>query len=148
MIRNVTVLFPRHDTYKPVMQPLPSGWVGFHSSHSLARHGGRVSELQINKESFHRVPTASAPAPWGLPSFWSDFCFENCNSFLEFCYSTEFPLFPIMCLNYSKLLSTRGAGFKIHVGMLISLWLFLFPVCSTTKRIFFGWVKEVRTTKS
>jgi hypothetical protein len=23
-----------------------------------------------------------------------------------------------------------------------------FPVCSTTKRIFLGWVKEVRTTKS
>jgi hypothetical protein len=22
-----------------------------------------------------------------------------------------------------------------------------FPVCSTTKRIFLGWVKEVRTTK-
>jgi hypothetical protein len=23
-----------------------------------------------------------------------------------------------------------------------------FPVCSTTKRIFLGWAKEVRTTKS
>jgi hypothetical protein len=23
-----------------------------------------------------------------------------------------------------------------------------FPICSTTKRIFLGWVKEVRTTKS
>jgi hypothetical protein len=23
-----------------------------------------------------------------------------------------------------------------------------FPICSTTKTIFFGWVKEVRTTKS
>jgi hypothetical protein len=23
-----------------------------------------------------------------------------------------------------------------------------FPLCSTTKRIFLGWVKEVRTTKS
>jgi hypothetical protein len=23
-----------------------------------------------------------------------------------------------------------------------------FPICSTTKRIFLGWIKEVRTTKS
>jgi hypothetical protein len=40
---------------------------------------------------------------------------------------------------------------EIYVGVLISLWLFLFHlrvVCSTTKRIFLGWVKEVRTTKS
>jgi hypothetical protein len=34
-----------------------------------------------------------------------------------------------------------------YVGVLISLWFFLFPTCSTTKRIFLGWVKEVRTTK-
>jgi hypothetical protein len=35
-----------------------------------------------------------------------------------------------------------------YVGVLISLWLFLFPVCSRTKRTFLGWVKEVRTTTS
>jgi hypothetical protein len=39
----------------------------------------------------------------------------------------------------------------IYVGVLISLWLFLFHplvVCSSTNGIFLGWVKEVRTTKS
>jgi hypothetical protein len=38
-----------------------------------------------------------------------------------------------------------------YVGVLISLWLFLLHlrvVCSTTKIIFVGLVKEVRTTKS
>jgi hypothetical protein len=35
-----------------------------------------------------------------------------------------------------------------YVRVLISLWFFLIPICSTTKRIFLGWVKEVRTTKS
>jgi hypothetical protein len=34
-----------------------------------------------------------------------------------------------------------------YVRELISLWLFLFPISSATKRIFLGWVKEVRTTK-
>jgi hypothetical protein len=37
---------------------------------------------------------------------------------------------------------------SLYVGVLISLWLFLFPICSTTKRIFLGWVKQGRTTKS
>jgi hypothetical protein len=39
----------------------------------------------------------------------------------------------------------------IYVGMLISLWLFLFPIflfAAQPKEFFFGWVKEVRTTKS
>jgi hypothetical protein len=31
----------------------------------------------------------------------------------------------------------------IYVGVLISLWLFLFPIFSTIKRIVLGWVKEV-----
>jgi hypothetical protein len=35
-----------------------------------------------------------------------------------------------------------------YVRVLISPWLFLFPICSTTKRIFLGWVKEVITKKS
>jgi hypothetical protein len=35
-----------------------------------------------------------------------------------------------------------------YLGLLIILWLFLFPICSTTKIIFLGCVKEVRTTKS
>jgi hypothetical protein len=35
-----------------------------------------------------------------------------------------------------------------YVGVLISLWLFLFPICSITKIIFLRWIKEVRTTKS
>jgi hypothetical protein len=37
--------------------------------------------------------------------------------------------------------------FFVYVRVLISLWRFLFPICSTSKRIFLGWVKEVRTTK-
>jgi hypothetical protein len=40
---------------------------------------------------------------------------------------------------------------KKYVVVLISLWLFLFDlkvVCNTIKRIFLGWVKEVRTMKS
>jgi hypothetical protein len=41
-----------------------------------------------------------------------------------------------------------GKEVSVYVGVLISLWFFLFPVCITTKRIFLGWVKEVRTTKS
>jgi hypothetical protein len=40
-----------------------------------------------------------------------------------------------------------SAGTK-YVGVLISLWLFLFPICSIRKLIFLGWVKEVTTTKS
>jgi hypothetical protein len=39
----------------------------------------------------------------------------------------------------------------LYVGVLVSLWLFLFHlwvVCSTTKIIYLGWVKEVRTMKS
>jgi hypothetical protein len=36
----------------------------------------------------------------------------------------------------------------IYAGVLTNLWLFLFPISSKTKRIFLGWVKEVRTTKS
>jgi hypothetical protein len=35
----------------------------------------------------------------------------------------------------------------MYIGVLISLWLFLFPICSTTKRIFVGWDKEVRTNE-
>jgi hypothetical protein len=40
---------------------------------------------------------------------------------------------------------------ETYVAVFISLRFFLFsyfPICSTTKRIFLGWVKEVRTTKS
>jgi hypothetical protein len=84
MIRDVTLLFSRHNINKPVLQLLPSRGAWFHSCHPLARHGGRVSELQINSEPFHRVPSACAPASWGLPSLWSDFCSENCRSFLEY----------------------------------------------------------------
>jgi hypothetical protein len=39
------------------------------------------------------------------------------------------------------------ALFKVLRRVLISLWLFLFPICSTKKNNFLGWVKEVRTTK-
>jgi hypothetical protein len=38
-----------------------------------------------------------------------------------------------------------------YVGVLISLWLFLFPIflfAAQPKEFFLGWVKEVRTTKS
>jgi hypothetical protein len=51
---------------------------------------------------------------------------------------------------YSGWLSTDYTALcsRIYEGVLISLWLFLFPICSTTKRIFLGWGKEVRTTKS
>jgi hypothetical protein len=35
----------------------------------------------------------------------------------------------------------------VYVGVLISFWLFLFLIRSTTERISLGWVKEVRTTK-
>jgi hypothetical protein len=38
-----------------------------------------------------------------------------------------------------------GHRHEIHRGADKSL---AFPVCNTTKRIFLGWVKEVRTTKS
>jgi hypothetical protein len=44
-----------------------------------------------------------------------------------------------------------GSGVILYVGVLISLWLFLFHlrmVCRTNKRIFLGWVKEVTTTQS
>jgi hypothetical protein len=34
-----------------------------------------------------------------------------------------------------------------YVGVLISLRLFLFSYLQPTKRIYLGWVKEVRTTK-
>jgi hypothetical protein len=39
---------------------------------------------------------------------------------------------------------------SVYVGVLISLWLFLFPVFqfATQPTFFLGWVKEVRTTKS
>jgi hypothetical protein len=43
--------------------------------------------------------------------------------------------------------STRNVIFW-YIGVLISLWLFLFLICSTIKRAFLGWVKDVRTTKS
>jgi hypothetical protein len=35
----------------------------------------------------------------------------------------------------------------LYVGVLISLWLFIFSYLQHNKRIFLGWVKEVRTTK-
>jgi hypothetical protein len=35
-----------------------------------------------------------------------------------------------------------------YVGVLMNLWLILFSICSTTRRIFLGWFKEVRTKKS
>jgi hypothetical protein len=38
-----------------------------------------------------------------------------------------------------------GSGAIIRRGADKSL---AFPICSTTKRIFLGWIKEVRTTKS
>jgi hypothetical protein len=40
--------------------------------------------------------------------------------------------------------------FRTYVEVLLNLWLFLFPICSTTKIIFFGGggVKEIRTTKN
>jgi hypothetical protein len=37
-----------------------------------------------------------------------------------------------------------GSDAMIYVGVLIKS----FSICSTTKRIFLGWFKEVRTTKS
>jgi hypothetical protein len=37
----------------------------------------------------------------------------------------------------------------VYVGVLVSLWLFLFPICRTSKRFFvFGWVKEAIEMKS
>jgi hypothetical protein len=42
----------------------------------------------------------------------------------------------------------KEQNIKSYVGVLINLWLFLFPICSTSKIIFLGWDKEVRTTKS
>jgi hypothetical protein len=51
----------------------------------------------------------------------------------------------IYCSSYRE---EESCSTVYYVRALISLWLFLFPVCSTTKRIFLGWVQEVRTTKS
>jgi hypothetical protein len=43
----------------------------------------------------------------------------------------------------SMLIDLRGGADKS-----LALPISYFPTCSTTKRIFLGWVKEVRTTKS
>jgi hypothetical protein len=46
--------------------------------------------------------------------------------------------------------SSNSSLHLYYVGVLISFWLFLiriFLIYSTTKIIFLGWVKEVRTTK-
>jgi hypothetical protein len=49
-----------------------------------------------------------------------------------------------LCGKNAGLFYVTAGGTYVGVAFPISY----FPICSTTKRIFLGWVKEVRTTKS
>jgi hypothetical protein len=70
-----------------------------------------------------------------------------------YCYSSLLSHCPMLVIYLTMLSVAKIIQCPVndYVGVLISLCLFLFPIfpiCSTTKRIFLGWVKEVRTRKS
>jgi hypothetical protein len=77
---------------------------------------------------------------------------ENCGWQISSCQAFTFRIQAAISSVTSCTEETANQGNlanqKNYVGVLISLWLFYVPICSTTKLILLGWVKEVRIMKS